>query len=63
MNKKDQEELEEMFLKDSALRNFKYDVKHDPAANRMHQTILKYGLSENQAMLLMLDLIEAQRSK
>jgi len=63
MNDDDKRSFEEMFLKDAAVRMMRNNVKYDPTMKAMHETIMNYGLSETQALMLIIDITEITRKK
>lgn len=63
MNESDKQSFEEMFLKDAAVRMMRNNVKYDPTMREMHKTIMNYGLSETQSLMLIIDITEITRKK
>ena len=55
--------LEEMFVNDDAMIMMRYKVKHDRTLKVIHEKIMNYGLSELQALMLMIDITEITRKK
>ena len=55
--------LEEMFSNDDAMIMMRYKVKHEQTLKAIHEKIMDYGLSETQALMLMIDITEITGKK
>ena len=60
MNETDKEYLEQVALKDQAVRTLEKMIKGTPEMNRMFKTMTKNGMKENAAMLSVMEIIENQ---